>query len=150
MYDILVMEAVREEEIAGIGVIENLFRFRFGPAIRAIYQENLLAQKFVKMMFTNPTDENPQGGGILPYVPETFNRSQLGELKTKMTVVVAKTETDIIQEQIGTTIPDQERLLKATLIDVIWNERYRWLSVLVRVTALTGDSWVIRVPLAEG
>lgn len=148
MFDILVIEAVRQEEVDRIGMMENVAHFRFGASIRAIYEENVLAQKFIKLMLTDPTVDYPMGGSLISQIPENFHESLMPEIRAKMALVVSKTERDILKDQIGKNIPNSERLRRAEFINLSWTEFQRVLSMDIRVTAISGDVWFVRLPLA--
>lgn len=150
MYDISVMGAVPEEDVAHVGRVTNLVRMRFGDMIGAVYGQNLLAQKFVKALFTTPTETSSFGGGILLVVPENMTTGTVEALKPKVTLCISRTESDIMREQIGTVTSPQERLQEANLISLSWDAGLRLLSMSIRVTSWAGDSWVVQVPLASG
>ena len=150
MYDICIMSAVPEEDVVHIGNVKNLIRMRFGDIIGAVFGQNLLAQKFIKTLFTTPTKESPFGGGILVVIPENMTSGTVEELKPKVSMSISRAEADIIKQQIATSTPKQERLLSAKMLSLDWDATIRVLSMSIRIESMAGDAWVIQVPLASG
>ena len=149
MYDIAIMGSVKKEDVYPLGEVSDFVHFSFGSIISAVYAENLLAQKFLKLLFTNPGKTSSAGGGILSVIPETMNSSMLSSLKSKVAVSISKTESDIIKAQIGTKIPAKERLASVDFIDLTWDPNIRVLRLTIRIKSRAGDAWIVEAPLAS-
>ena len=123
---------------------KSLLRFRIGSTPGRVSGVLRLLQLFVKLLFTNPGSDifSPNsGGGALRNVGASFGSDEGQTIKADFTIAIDKTARQIIATQSrNSTLPRDERLLKANMLGATFSRATGSLFVQVEIVTQSGDS----------
>lgn len=130
---------------------KSFIRFRIGSSPGRVRGHLRLVQLFLKILFTTPgTDifNKNLGGGGLWNIGSTYGADEGGEIVSDFIISVARTQRQIVAVQSrDSSIPRDERLLRAQVLRAGFNKNEAALVVSIELTSQTGRSALANLEL---